>query len=83
MTLLECISIAKTLQYVPPAKPFDQFTFDEICFAALNEILKNEIVVYCAILTCQKYSIMKPMLKATLKDYIKEYGNENMIPGKK
>lgn len=83
MTLLECIQVAKTIQYVPPNKPFDQYTYDEVCYATLYEVLKNDILVYCGILASERHAMVKMLFKASLKDYIKEFGGEHMLPGKK
>lgn len=84
MTLLELIEIAKGVTFVPPPdKSVDQYDYDTVQYFALSETLKHHVLIYAAILACEKHSIMKILLKNMLKDYIVTYGGVHMLPSRK
>jgi len=73
MPLLELIADAKKCTFVKVTKPFNEYTEDEIHHAVINEVLKNDVVVYSLILACKKYSAVKIIIKMVLKGYIEAY----------
>jgi len=83
MTFAECLEVAKTLEYNEPLKEASAYTYEDLCYAALSQVLKNDIILCCAVLSCQKIPLLKPIFKSTLKEYIRRYGGESMVPGKK
>lgn len=73
MTFVELINKAKQCTYRPTNKPFDQYTEDEIIYSAINEILKNDIIVFAFIIICKKHITIKVPMKIMLKEYIEKY----------
>ena len=83
MTLLELLTVAKGVTFKPPVgKSYDQYNYDEIIHVAMSESLKNDLIIFGVIQACQKYSMIKHILKAALKEYIRLYGDGCAIPGK-
>lgn len=81
---MECIEVAKGLKYTPPAnKTFECYTFEEVCNLSIHEVLKSHVLVYAAVLICERYSLAKVLFKSSLKEYISIYGGPHMIPGHK
>jgi hypothetical protein len=75
MTLLECIHKAKAANanFVTPEKPLETMNIDELTDIGIHEFLKNDLLVYAAIVVLKQHVVLKAFLKATLKDFILKY----------
>lgn len=75
MTLLECISKAKeaNANFTMPPKPIESMNVEELTDVGMHEFLKNDLLVYSAIVVVKQHIVLKSFLKATLREFIEKY----------
>jgi cytidylate kinase len=70
---LELIAKAKQCKYEKHTKSFNEYTEEEMNYAAIYEVLKNDLIVYALIIACRKYSPIKILIKYVLKEYTEKF----------
>jgi len=75
MPLLECIENAKSAnkKYTPPTTSIEKLDIDNIRYLAIHELLKNNVLVYCMIVICKQNTLLKNLVKSSLKEFIQKY----------
>ena len=73
LNMHQLFEVCKTINYVPPDKPLEQWTKEESYYGGLNIVIQQPILLRCVDFVCASIPPLKLFIKSTLKDYIKQY----------